>query len=83
MSEKEKFLQALNQGIDWLSDQLGLSTRDIDLLNVVGNAIGTAYDRGNADFTWNEFIAENWSAAPGDKNGDPRTWHDFWDGEDD
>lgn len=76
MSEKEKFLRALNQGIDWVKDQLDLDDEQADLLNVAGNAMGTAYDRGNDEFTWEEFIAENWSAEPGTPE-DPMTWHDW------
>ena len=79
-TERERVDKAVNNGTDWVLANLDLSDRDTDLLNVAANAILSAYQRGGeASFDWDEFIAENWSAEPGDTDGDPRTWHDFWD----
>lgn len=73
---EDRMLQAINDGIDFVNEQLGLGERDADLANVIGNAIGTAWNNPGRPFTWAEFIGENWSADPGEKE-DPATWWDW------
>jgi hypothetical protein len=72
----DRMLRAINDGIDFVMEHLCLSDRDADLANVIGNAIGTAWNRQEPPATWAEFIGENWSADPGEKE-DPATWWDW------
>jgi hypothetical protein len=72
----DRLTQAVEDGTDFVADQLDLGERDTDLLSIIANAIGTAWDRPGQPLTWPQFIAENWSAEPGTSE-DPATWWDF------
>jgi hypothetical protein len=72
----DRMRRAINDGIDFIHEHLGLNERDADLANVIGNAIGTAWSHQEPPATWAEFIGENWSADPGEKE-DPATWWDW------
>ena len=70
---EDRMSRAINDGTDFVTASLCLSERDTDLANLIANAIGTAWRRRGAPFTWEEFIAENWSAEPASQD-DPSTW---------
>jgi hypothetical protein len=67
---------AVNAGTDFVQEELDLRDRDIDLTNVVANAIATAWHCRGQGFTWAEFIAACWSAEPGSEE-DPASWWDW------
>ncbi len=74
---------AVNAGADFIIAELDLGDRDTDLVNLVANAIGTAWKRAGSmeDVEWEEFVAENWGDPPEDiddrKSWDPKNWWDW------
>jgi hypothetical protein len=75
-SVEARMTRAVNDGIDFVTEQLDLGERDADLANIIGHAIGTAWRTQAKPAAWPEFIAENFSAGPGPED-DPATWWDF------
>jgi hypothetical protein len=78
---EDRMSRAINDGTDFVTGHLDLSERETDLANIIANAIGTAWHRQGQPFTWDEFIAENWSADPCSED-DPGTWWDWAPGDD-
>jgi hypothetical protein len=74
---------AVNAGADFIIAELDLGDRDTDLVNLVANAIGTAWKRAGSmeDVEWEEFAAENWGDPPEDiddrESWDPKNWWDW------
>ena len=73
---EDRMSRAINDGTDFVTGYLDLGERDADLANIIANAIGTAWRRQGQPFTWEEFIAENWSADPA-SGEDPASWWDW------
>lgn len=73
---EDRMDRAIDEGTDFVRKHVDLSEADGDLADVVAKAIGTAWRREGRPFTWEGFIAENWSASPGTQD-DPATWWDW------
>jgi len=73
---EKRMSRAVNDGADFIIAHLDLTEREVNLASIIANAIGTSWDRQGEPFTWEDFIATNWSAEPGTEE-DPATWHNW------